>query len=286
MFKISECKVIIKICPFCKEKKIISKFRKRLYKYSIKCKKCSNKRKGKFEKICLYCKKTFLGVRTTTKYCSKKCKDNHQKNMLIGSNNPNYKGKIKTNCSGCGKELYLIPAIYNKYKLHYCSIECRKNEKQCECKVCGNEFTVDNFRYKKNKNSFCSKECANKFHSESMKGVFNPRFRKDISLDERMVKRMYSEYYEFIKKVYSRDNYTCQITGKKGGNLEVHHLNGYNWDVEHRTDINNGITLRKEIHKLFHNRYGYKDNTKEQFEEFRKITFNYMPISSQARGTL
>lgn len=35
-----------------------------------------------------------------------------------------------------------------------------------------------------------------------------------------------------------------------------------------RLDINNGITLTEEIHKKFHKMYGYKNNTKKQFEEF------------------
>ena len=68
--------------------------------------------------------------------------------------------------------------------------------------------------------------------------------------------------------------YTCQVTGKRGGNLNCHHLNSYHWDKEHRTDINNGITISEEIHKLFHKTYGYKNNTKEQFEEFKQRYIN------------
>ena len=70
--------------------------------------------------------------------------------------------------------------------------------------------------------------------------------------------------------VLNRDNYTCQISGQIGGELRCHHLNGYNWDTEHRLDINNGITLSKEIHDLFHSIYGKGNNTKEQFEEFKE----------------
>ncbi|MGU8438761.1 hypothetical protein ACV3OB_15615 [Clostridium perfringens] len=50
MFKICDCKVIMKKCPYCDEVKSIFKFRKRKCSYSLKCKRCSNKRKGKYEK--------------------------------------------------------------------------------------------------------------------------------------------------------------------------------------------------------------------------------------------
>ena len=71
-------------------------------------------------------------------------------------------------------------------------------------------------------------------------------------------------------KIYERDNYTCQISGKKGIKLVVHHLEGFNNNKKLRFDINNGITLCKKIHILFHKKYGYFNNTKEQLNKFKE----------------
>ena len=62
--------------------------------------------------------------------------------------------------------------------------------------------------------------------------------------------------------MYERDNYTCQVTGIRGGDLVVHHLYSYNKYYCLRTAIENGITVSKDIHDLFHSIYGYGDNTK------------------------
>ena len=59
----------------------------------------------------------------------------------------------------------------------------------------------------------------------------------------------------------------------------MHHINGYNWDKENRTNINNGITLNQEIHKEFHKLYGKGNNTKEQFNQFIETLFNQERIS-------
>jgi 5-methylcytosine-specific restriction endonuclease McrA len=103
-------------------------------------------------------------------------------------------------------------------------------------------------------------------------GENNPNYNPNLSEEER--NQMYKDkrddrYWYWRRKVYERDHFTCQITGiKKSGDLVAHHLNSYNLDKENRFNVDNGITILKEIHKLFHHYYGYGNNTKEQFKEF------------------
>lgn len=48
----------------------------------------------------------------------------------------------------------------------------------------------------------------------------------------------------------------------------MHHLDGYNWCIEKRTDESNGIALCDKCHSNFHTLYGKGNNTKEQYEEW------------------
>jgi hypothetical protein len=56
-------------------------------------------------------------------------------------------------------------------------------------------------------------------------------------------------YKEFRKSVFERDDYTCQLCNKRGGNLEVHHIKPWRDYPELRFDINNGQTLCVVCHK-------------------------------------
>ena len=99
----------------------------------------------------------------------------------------------------------------------------------------------------------------------------HPKWNPNLTQEEREKRREGIGIEQWRKEVYERDNYTCQCCGdNKGGNLVAHHLNSYNWDKEHRTDVDNGITLCEECHKQFHKIYGYGNNSKEQFEEYFK----------------
>lgn len=95
------------------------------------------------------------------------------------------------------------------------------------------------------------------------------------------------EYGSFVEKCFERDNYTCRITGKKStGNILVHHLNGFNWDKNNRTNVDNGITLNINIHKEFHCLYGKGNNTKEQFMEFADMLFLDGRISKERYNSI
>lgn len=74
--------------------------------------------------------------------------------------------------------------------------------------------------------------------------------------------------------VLSRDNWTCQKTGKRGGNLVVHHILNFSQHPELRTAIDNGITLTKKAHEDFHREYGKSNNSKEQLVEFLTVIVN------------
>lgn len=136
----------------------------------------------------------------------------------------------------------------------------------CKCKI-------DDYVWKTTPHNILSNnngcpECKRK----KFLGENNHNYNPYLTKEERELKRNYigeDSYNSWRKSVYKRDNYTCQCCGNiKNGDFNAHHLNGWNWDKEHRVDVNNGITLCEECHKEFHNLYGYGNNTKYQFEEF------------------
>jgi hypothetical protein len=105
---------------------------------------------------------------------------------------------------------------------------------------------------------------------------YNPNKEDDARLRE----RQYVEYYEWRRKVYERDKYTCQCCGINSGhgktvNLNAHHLDNYIEFPDLAIEVSNAITLCENCHKDFHKMYGIKYNTREQFEEYMEgISWN------------
>ena len=154
-------------------------------------------------------------------------------------------------------------------------LPCSRAIVTCECDECKKEIVMPYYDYtnrtiKDDGKTYCQ-SCAAKLVNS---GTNNYQWNYSKTQEERELGRAYPEYKEFIKKVLARDNYTCQCCGQYSKDLEVHHLNSYNWYIEGRTNETNGITLCRECHKKFHLLYGLGDNTKEQYEEFVGYTIN------------
>lgn len=100
-------------------------------------------------------------------------------------------------------------------------------------------------------------------------GENNPSWNPDITNEERLQKRDYLEYQKWRQSVYERDDYTCQCCGIRGENIVAHHILNFAEHKELRTELSNGITLCEvNCHRPFHNEYGYRNNNRQQLDEF------------------
>ena len=93
-----------------------------------------------------------------------------------------------------------------------------------------------------------------------------PELRKGNELEQL---RNSIKYDEWRFAVYKRDMNLCGICGVRKDPMVAHHLDGFNIFPEKRFDVDNGVTLCDFHHISFHSNYGFGNNTKEQFEEFK-----------------
>lgn len=173
----------------------------------------------------------------------------------------NVKSKLAFKCNTCGERFST-------------SLHSYKNAKKTGCPHCKNLITQ-----KTHKGKFVSPETRTKISEQAkgrpgslteVTGEKHPRFKGGYARD---MHNLSNADYGWRNGVRKMCKYSCFLTGAKK-NLESHHLDSWNKFPEKRYDVTNGVLLTKEVHREFHNIYGYGNNTEQQFAEFAKNKFN------------
>ena|ERR1700748_1833058 len=86
------------------------------------------------------------------------------------------------------------------------------------------------------------------------------------------------KYVSWARAIKVRDNMKCVLCNRGNNDgiyLESHHLNSWDWDINSRYLLSNGVTLCSNSgcngHQQFHKIFGYGGNHEFQFEQFKKI---------------
>ena len=71
--------------------------------------------------------------------------------------------------------------------------------------------------------------------------------------NERQLAMQRTEYKTWRREVFSRDNHTCQMCGKRGGDLEADHIRSWRDHSQLRYEVSNGRTLCVPCHRSTEN---------------------------------
>jgi endogenous inhibitor of DNA gyrase (YacG/DUF329 family) len=190
-------------------------------------------------------------------------------------------GKKQIICETCGKKLIVWDyEIRNGRK--FCGRKCKRHslstKEKIRKKILGTHTHTQEW-----KEELRQKMIGNQFgFKKGRPSVFRGKKRKNLSgenhwnwkggtspINQKI--RQSLEYKLWEGSVLGKDNYLCQKCSENRINkLVAHHIRDFAEVIELRTSIENGITFCRTCHKEFHRRYGKKNNTKEQIEEFCK----------------
>lgn len=118
------------------------------------------------------------------------------------------------------------------------------------CETCSTVFTPE---YRTKRKRFCSRRCMGRSQAgEEPQQLKKNRGRKPRTYHLRTDIRSQhagAEYADWRKKVFERDDYTCQICKVRGGRLNADHIKDWAAFPLLRFDITNGRTLCVPCHK-------------------------------------
>lgn len=171
--------------------------------------------------------------------------------------------RVVTTCERC-KVLYeVVPSALNKkYNKKFCSKECflgsMRNRIISVCERCGKKFIRGKAATERSSHVFCSMNCS----SEWRKGENSPSWRGGKSSETHLL-RASAAFSKWRNDVFSRDNFTCQMCGVRGGKLHPHHIKSFAGFPKERFDLSNGMTLCENCHQALHGNAKGKKKSKQ-----------------------
>lgn len=91
---------------------------------------------------------------------------------------------------------------------------------------------------------------------EGLKKENNPKWAGGITPKNTKIRNS-KKGVNWKNDVFARDNWTCQMCGQRGGDLNAHHIKEFAKYPRLRFKINNGLTLCKKCHKQAHSKKHY-----------------------------
>jgi len=112
---------------------------------------------------------------------------------------------------------------------------------------------------------FCDKKCSSHYNAlhrptptrtpewnkkigDAQRGRLGNNWRGGVTPAQKL-ERQRPEYKAWRELVYQRDDYTCQVCYKRGGNIQADHIKPWIAYPELRLELSNGRTLCVECHK-------------------------------------
>ena len=178
-----------------------------------------------------------------------------------GRNNPKWKEKEVIICKWCGKKRKVVPSL-------------------------------------KGTTQFCNEKCYGQWMSENNIGENSPSWKNGITSLYMQI-RTSTKYKEFVQSILKKNNYVCQLSGKKSkGDLQIHHIKGFAKILEENNittikeaenckelwNEDNVIVLKEKYHmgqkidnpNAFHRVYGKYNFTEQDFHEwFNKFKIDF-----------
>lgn len=153
---------------------------------------------------------------------------------------------MKVVCATCRVEFNKPPCHVRRVKVVYCSRSCHDAAQTLYpsklCAVCGLPFKVGG---RMEKYVTCpSPECRTTkkrgANNGNWRGGVTPLRKRDMST---------AQYRNWRTAVFRRDDYTCQMCGHRGGDIQADHIKPWAYFPELRYEESNGRVLCLPCHQ-------------------------------------